>query len=748
MRKCILVFLIVSLLISLGAFNVFPQETEFVDDPFETTIDAEQMRKDRQKKEETPSLKLAPIEKLITRGKQVFSINPFAEGIYAKGFDASGDVYVKFSDVEISADRVRKEPFSYVVVAEGNVTLKRSRERIECEKLYYNILTEQGRADDVDSFYDNYYVFGKRIVRAAEDEGRLEDGSVTTCDLSLPHYRMKARKTLIYLDDKIMMRDAVLYIGKLPVFFFPLFISDLKDRRAFIEIRPGYDSVDGYFVKTKYNFFTGPDGKGYIGMDFLENRGVARTFDYKYDHRDTDKGSIYTYYLRDKLTEKVRKKTRWEHTKKFNRSLSAIAKIDYISDQSFNDDLSSSYSSSYGQASRRGYISITQKLATYGTARMTWDRTDKWYTDDDRAEFRKDSELLPTLTLSMSRLKLGGTPLYLGASTSITNAYQKGSNVFSDDDDSFTLTSTWRPTLSHTLKLDRSSTLTTSIAYQMKTSRYHSYTDYETFRETYPDLDVSTKYEDTVSGSFRLYNKFTRELDLTSTYSIGRNLYSASGLNEGLSSNNLTESIRFRPISQATLTVSSGYDFLRKQKTIIDDLGSTRTIVDENGEWKDINASLSVRPASGISLRTTYRYDLEEREHGTFKNVVSYSKRLSPTFLGSFSWSHEVRRNSTYDRNDTIWTFKPKLEMKLGSKWTARMTALFDETSPKFQERELILYRDLHCWAMQMSYRERHVSYGLRREIVFSLNIKAFPQQKISFSGSESNEDWQWENVF
>ncbi len=106
---------------------------------------------------------------------------------------------------------------------------------------------------------------------------------------------------------KIESWHNVLKIGRVPVFYFPYIIKDLKYDWPWMRVGGGYSSDWGAHVYTKFGFDTDPDPKAmfrldnlFFNIDWREERGWATGVDVEYEtgHRNS-RGFLNTYFLNE-----------------------------------------------------------------------------------------------------------------------------------------------------------------------------------------------------------------------------------------------------------------------------------------------------------------------------------------------------------------------------------------------------------------------------------------------------------------
>ncbi len=97
-----------------------------------------------------------------------------------------------------------------------------------------------------------FYFRGDTIYRIRKDTIRLEAGIISSSRMEKPYYRISAGNVWILGLNEWALRDAVLYIGHIPVFYVPFFF---KRGDTFV-LHPsiGMRSIEGYYAQTTTYF--------------------------------------------------------------------------------------------------------------------------------------------------------------------------------------------------------------------------------------------------------------------------------------------------------------------------------------------------------------------------------------------------------------------------------------------------------------------------------------------------------------
>jgi len=141
----------------------------------------------------------------------------------------SGNVSITYKDVVMTCDKITVYLDTREGIAEGNVKITQKDAYFTGERINYNFDTRIGKV--INGYVNTRPFYGKagEMDKVSEKQVNLKSSSLTTCDLENPHYRLQAREVKIYLDDKVIAKHIVAYIGNTPVFYLPYYVQPLKD---------------------------------------------------------------------------------------------------------------------------------------------------------------------------------------------------------------------------------------------------------------------------------------------------------------------------------------------------------------------------------------------------------------------------------------------------------------------------------------------------------------------------------------
>lgn len=216
---------------------------------------------------------------------------------------ATNGVQVVFRDAVLTAQRIQLDQETGEAIAEGAVNLTRGPQTWLGERVRYNFRTGAMSAEEYKLGIQPLFVGGERVV-TLEPIGTnrvfvLTNSFVTTDDLAEPGYRIRARSLKIREDRRLVARDATLYAGDTPVFWFPYYTRRLGDHPARWILTPGYRSLYGAYLRAAYAFDLATNAQAAINVDPYTRRGVGVGPDLRYDLGPAGHGELRGYWIAD-----------------------------------------------------------------------------------------------------------------------------------------------------------------------------------------------------------------------------------------------------------------------------------------------------------------------------------------------------------------------------------------------------------------------------------------------------------------
>ncbi|MHC4871049.1 MAG: LPS-assembly protein LptD [Planctomycetota bacterium] len=285
------------------------------------------------------------------------------------------------------------------VYAEGDVSMIEPTGGIfYCESLYFNIKEMRGESKDVRMMgqsaeadvakptdlstglagpggrksgwdsktampFNRMFMRAKKIRSLGRDEQELLKPSLTTDNSPSPVFRLSSAAAQLKRNEKVESWHNVLWIGRVPVFYLPYIIKDLRYDWPWMRLAAGNSGKWGPYALSTWGIDLDPSDKSYFrpeklffDLDWRKDRGFAGGIDLKYEMGFKDSyGKIDTYYLKeteisraddldrakddteygDTYADDERWKVEWEHYQDLGNNWDLRAEANVYSDRDF-----------------------------------------------------------------------------------------------------------------------------------------------------------------------------------------------------------------------------------------------------------------------------------------------------------------------------------------------------------------------------------------------------------------------------
>ncbi len=656
--------------------------------------------------------------------------------------EALGHAIVIYEDVKITCDKINISLDTKEGVAEGNVVVYQKDSILTGERVEYNFDSQSGTIYKTGFASQVIYGRGPLAVKEGPKEVTMRNSYMTTCDLAHPHYRIHAKTAKIFLDDKVVMRNVIIYAFELPAFYLPYYSYALKPDRPKVTVLPGKDDEWGFYLLTGWRYEFSRYIKGILHLDYRERKDFASGFDNYYQTERYGKGFVKSYYMNERTLETknlwrepriTHERERYiiQHRHSWDIDQDTDLRFEYwgVSDTDVLKDYF--YYKEYERSPEpESYLYISTVKPNYTFSVLGKRRFNKVF---ERTEYQ------PELKLDIPSIRIGGedSKLYWETEGSFANLSRKYAHPSDLDED--------------TVRFD---------TYNRLTRPFHlgflHFTPYVAGRETYYTKDKYGNDGDWLRGAF-----YTGVGVETKFYRI----FNVSGNVCGMEINQLRH----------VITPQVGYDYIHRptiasEKLLqFDDLDSigrlnqfhfslenklqTKRKADSGEE-----EALSSVDLARLSVSTDYDYRLAS---GSKFSDISFDFEFTPfswlTFEFDTAYDHRQDRFKTFNfdlyadqgdhwkcglgyryghesHSEAIFelSFKPTPLWKLGI-YERFMFKGYPNSRKKIydlREQEYRIVRDLHCWTSEIIY---NVSRGEGESLYIVFRLKAFPEMPFEF---------------
>src|SRR5271166_3194274 len=211
-----------------------------------------------------------------------------------------GNVVVRYGIVTIYCDYAEYNPDTHDIILRSNVRFFQDRYAFVADRAIYNVQTKQLKMSDFGGPKQPFQVVGDTVLSFKENEYTILNGLITTSDSSKPDYYLRARTIRIYSGDRIILSNATVFVGRVPILWFPYLYQSLNDQFSY-NLSPGYDSTWGAYLLTTFTFPIATNVSGTVRVDLRSSRGPALGLDVHY-HLGEQKesfGRLQVYGIED-----------------------------------------------------------------------------------------------------------------------------------------------------------------------------------------------------------------------------------------------------------------------------------------------------------------------------------------------------------------------------------------------------------------------------------------------------------------
>jgi len=333
----------------------------------------------------------------------------------------TGHVSIDHGDTRLTADKITVFMDSKNAVAEGNVTLKQPGGEFKGKRGEYNFEKKSGKVDQMELFVEPS-LYGKARQVQKHDDGSMtmRDSYVTTCCGDNPFYKVQAQDVDIIPGKKVVIRNAVILVKNVPIFFLPLYVQPLVNADRFpVQIVPGQNSDWGPFLlsKVRYQLVDRPDLEAHANLlaDYRVKRGIGGGAEGFYKGKAVGRGAARLYAAHDnKAPDDVdagRYRVQLRHQMTLAPDTTLTAELNKLSDRDIVKDFF--FNEEYeGNALPDTYLSIITAKPEYTFSILERVRMDDFYTVVERS---------PEIRFDTHNREFADTPFYLRAEYTAVN---------------------------------------------------------------------------------------------------------------------------------------------------------------------------------------------------------------------------------------------------------------------------------------------------------------------------------------
>ncbi len=642
----------------------------------------------------------------------------------------NGNINITYGDVKLTCDKITVFTDTKIGMCEGNVKITQPGASFKGKRIEYNFVKKTGTIIDGYISADPIYAHSEKVEKVSDKKVVFDDGYVTTCDLEKPHYRVQAKQVRFYLDDKVIAKHVLFFIGDVPLFYVPYYVQPIRDVKTKITVMPGYDSNWGYYALGAYRYYLDEKCKGYLRLDYREKKGLGEGIDYSYDLDELGDGTARFYFAQENNDLTIKKTgsvdDRWrfqyKHLIDFTKDTMGAIEINKLSDENMIKDY---FYREYEEGMEAdNYVSIITTKPNYSFKILARKRLDDFFTVTER---------LPELSLQVNNQRLWDTFFYYHNDMSFTNFSKKYKESLDSEDEEALRFDTYHK-ISYATKLFKSLVATPYAATRQTYYSKNKWGEDNLLREIYEyGLDLSTK----------LYRIFDIETPLMDINRLRHIITPTVGFyhrdQPSISPDNLfqfdsIDSLDYR--NGISLSLEHKLQTKKREQDGWKSVDLLRFIASTDYLYRFKKGNLGFK---GVGKFTDVKYELELRPYDwlfaqtdiTMSSKDYFIKSANTDLICDIGEKLKFGMGHRYEHSDTDTTSQFTLDAtykinegwSLSKGWAIRAYERFDTHDQKWQEQEYTIYKDLHCWLGELTCNIKEGEYAFW--VIF--RIKAFP---------------------
>ena len=671
---------------------------------------------------------------------------------------ADGDVSIEYGDITLTCDHIEVNTKTRQALCEGNVKVVQEDGVLTGERIRYDFALERGEVigGEVDAF--PWFGSSAESSKVGDNEYVLKKGFITTCDTDIPHYRIKGEEIRVFPNDKIIAKNVVFLVGKVPVLWFPYYYHPIIQSRAKVQFIPGSSSDWGYFMLSAWRFYIKGNTKVDVIADYRSKKGFAEGANVYYKTSDLGmdglgEGYFSSYFIHQNdigtydpssfedgedgpgrgIEPQLRKRFQWKHRIDFEPGTVGMLEFNKVSDENVLEDY---FYNEYEENNRTpaNYISFVSAKSNYIFSVEANERFHEFYTVVQKH---------PEIKLDVPDQRLWDTPFYYGSETSAT-AFEKEYAFTSSPPEETARLDTFHK-LSYQasvgpLKLTPYGTLRDTAYSRTKwnydpVNRFAAGGGLNAFIRFFRVFDTKTNMLGLDINTLRHIIKPSAKYFYTHQPTVDKdNLYQMDVLDSLEKENGVTLALenklqtkrnvggQLEPVDLVRFIVSSDYLF-RMEKDDLD--------LQKEGKFKNLKLDMELRPYDWLFIENEAEINTENQ---TFRSG-SIEASLKPTDNFAMDIGYRYEKKTPDPRNQVTMD----LMYRFNKKWKFGLYERFSAENLDIEEQQFSITRDLHCWEVELVY-DVEGSNFMEDEftIWLAFKIKAFPDLQLGLSRSFS----------
>jgi LPS-assembly protein len=254
----------------------------------------------------------------------------------------TGNVKVKYQDIDLTADRAEIDLQTKIVTATGHVIVDQGPRRMSGDTLKFDLDTKTGTLSNATAqVQPDYYFTGREISKIGDDLYEVIDGVFTSCSQKTPDWSFKLGQATVEVEGYARMHSVTMRAKKLPVFYTPYLLWPAKAERTsgFLIPNIGYSESHGGLFGLAYYQVLGRSYDTTFHFDDYSKGYLGFGDEFRYHPTDKTIGMFQGYAIKDPVLDRYRWKVLLNHvTEDLPFGMRGVVSFQKVSDFNYYQD--------------------------------------------------------------------------------------------------------------------------------------------------------------------------------------------------------------------------------------------------------------------------------------------------------------------------------------------------------------------------------------------------------------------------
>ena len=244
-----------------------------------------------------------------------------------ESISATDGVLLKYGDISIKSDNLKKIEKRNILFAYGNVLFNQGTQTIKADEVIFDMDTKKAKILNSESYDGNLKLRygGEETFSEYPEKITIKNGWFTTSPYENPNYKINTERFFIYPNRKIVAKNIAVVAGNKTWFKFPYYVVSLRpgNRRGTLFPYIGSDSDRGLFGIWGFDYDKGSLAQGFIDFEISTKKKLALKISNDYQFGANNSGNIFVNRV---VVPIGNKKREWDFT--WNHSVVNTPKIE------------------------------------------------------------------------------------------------------------------------------------------------------------------------------------------------------------------------------------------------------------------------------------------------------------------------------------------------------------------------------------------------------------------------------------